>query len=131
MKSRESSVLNIRQSIINLTKQEGFNEIRQSHSFFYTSDYLAAAAQVSPHCEIPCGIYDDQARITLLKEHITTIEKSMDQIEELQSKQDKDYNQLVRWIVNKEDHAEKLMGIVTQYFMTQRIKPAQPYPRIG
>ena len=31
-------------------------------------------------------------------------------------------NQLVRWIMNKEDHANQLQEIVTQYFMTQRIK---------
>ena len=31
------------------------------------------------HCEIPCGIYNDKMRIDMIKEHITTIEKSMNQ----------------------------------------------------
>ncbi|MFC1833091.1 superoxide dismutase [Ni] [Thermodesulfobacteriota bacterium] len=31
-------------------------------------------------------------------------------------------NQLVRWVTNKEAHANELQHIVTQYFMTQRIK---------
>lgn len=75
------------------------------------------------HCEIPCGIYHDELRFDLMEEHIQTIEKSMAQIEELSAAGDKNYNQLVRWITNKEDHADKLMEIVTQYFMTQRIKP--------
>ncbi len=75
------------------------------------------------HCEIPCGIYDDQMRYNMLKEHITTIEKSMTQIEELSKEGDKNYNQLVRWVVNKENHATMFMDIVTQYFLTQRIKP--------
>ena len=35
------------------------------------------------HCEIPCGIYDDEMRIKMLAEHVTTIEKSMAQIQEL------------------------------------------------
>jgi len=78
---------------------------------------------VNAHCEIPCGIYDDPVRITLLHEHITTIEKSMKQISELSQAKDKNYNQLVRWINNKEAHADMFMHIVTQYFMTQRIKP--------
>ena len=39
---------------------------------------------LSAHCEIPCGIYGDKMRIHMLKEHITTIEKSMKQIAELQ-----------------------------------------------
>ncbi len=34
----------------------------------------------------------------------------------------KNANQLVRWVTNKEKHAELLQEIVTQYFMTQRIK---------
>ena len=74
------------------------------------------------HCEIPCGIYDDHMRIHMLAEHITTIEKSMKQIHKLKADQPVNYNQLVRWIMNKEDHANQLQEIVTQYFMTQRIK---------
>lgn len=85
---------------------------------------LALAGSARSHCEIPCGIYDDRVRITLLKEDITTIEKSMDQIVALSAEADKNFNQLVRWITNKEEHADKLMEIVTQYFMTQRMKPA-------
>ncbi len=83
-------------------------------------------ATASSHCEIPCGIYDDQARIKLLNEHITTIEKSMDQIVTLSAEGEKNYNQLIRWVNNKEEHANKFMEIVTQYFMTQRIKPVDP-----
>ena len=78
--------------------------------------------RASAHCEIPCGIYDDDARITLLNEHIATIEKSMKQIEAL-SAEGGNQNQLTRWIMNKEDHANQLQEIVTQYFMTQRVKP--------
>ncbi|MFB0526467.1 MAG: superoxide dismutase [Ni], partial [bacterium] len=32
-------------------------------------------------------------------------------------------NQLVRWIDNKEQHAQEIQFIVYQYFMTQRVKP--------
>lgn len=78
--------------------------------------------QAKAHCEIPCGIYGDSVRVVLLYEHISTIEKSMNMINEL-SKQDKpDYNQLVRWVVNKEEHAKKIQDIVSQYFLHQRIK---------
>jgi nickel superoxide dismutase len=80
------------------------------------------SVNASAHCEIPCGIYDDQMRINLIKEHITTIEKSMIQIMKLEKETHHHSNQLVRWIMNKEDHADKLQEIVSQYFMTQRIK---------
>jgi len=87
---------------------------------------LAACVLVStaawPHCEIPCGIYGDDLRFSLIEEHITTIEKSMQQIVEL-SGDVQNANQRVRWIDNKEHHADQIREIVTQYFMTQRLKP--------
>jgi nickel superoxide dismutase len=76
------------------------------------------------HCEVPCGIYGDKTRIALLREHITTVEKSMKMIAELGAADEINYNQLIRWTNNKEKHAEEIQHIVWQYFMTQRIKPA-------
>jgi len=78
------------------------------------------------HCEIPCGIYGDSLRIEQIEEHIRTIEKSMNQIKMLSQQGDKNYNQLVRWITNKEEHAKKIQDIVSQYFLHQRIKPVEP-----
>jgi len=86
------------------------------------SFFLLLVSQVFAHCEIPCGIYDDQMRINMLLEDITTIEKSMNQIKELEKEESHNSNQLIRWVMNKEKHADKLQEIVTQYFMTQRIK---------
>jgi len=83
---------------------------------------LFIASFAAAHCEIPCGIYDDEARMGLLAEHITTMEKSMKTITDLQNTQPLNYNQLVRWIMNKENHADAFQKIVSQYFMTQRIK---------
>lgn len=84
---------------------------------------LLISVQSFAHCEIPCGIYNDELRIALLKEHFTTIEKSMLKIEELQKAENIDYNQLVRWVNNKDEHANKVQEIVYQYFLNQRIKP--------
>jgi len=80
----------------------------------------------SAHCEVPCGIYDDELRIELIKEHIQTIEKSMSQINEIQNSESINYNQLVRWINTKEKHAELIQEIAEQYFLTQRVKFAEP-----
>ena len=81
------------------------------------------APSVGAHCEIPCGIYDDRARAHLIAEHAGTIEKSMQQILTLQKSETLNNNQLVRWVMNKESHADQIQEIVAQYFMTQRIKP--------
>ena len=92
---------------------------------FWISSALVFHPAARAHCEVPCGIYGDQLRFSLLSEHISTIEKSMIQIEELQKKQTKDHNQIVRWVEAKDAHAQKIQHIVHQYFMTQRIKPVE------
>ena len=85
--------------------------------------FTVLVSTASAHCEIPCGIYDDQARINMILEHIATIEKSMKQIKSLEKEKSPNFNQLVRWIMNKEHHATEIQTIVAQYFLTQRIKP--------
>ena len=78
------------------------------------------------HCQIPCGIYDDEARFGEIAEHITTIEKSMKEIERLSAEAKPNMNQIVRWVNNKELHADELSEIATYYFMAQRVKlPAE------
>ena len=88
--------------------------------------FISTAVFVSifySHCQITFGIYNDPARLDELSEHILTIEKAMKLITEL-SKQDKsNMNQIVRWVQNKDEHADELSHIVTYYFMAQRVKP--------
>jgi len=91
--------------------------------FLVLSAILLSATLAAAHCEVPCGIYDDQLRADLIAEHATTVEKSMKKITKLSSASPVNYNQLVRWVNNKDEHAEKVQHIVWQYFMTQRIKP--------
>ena len=91
---------------------------------------LCAAAligfRVYAHCEIPCGIYDDPMRMKMIHEHISTIAKSVHEIGHLEEAEKPNANQLTRWIINKDDHANQLQDIVTRYFMTQRLKPLSP-----
>ncbi|RJP62278.1 MAG: superoxide dismutase [Candidatus Auribacter fodinae] len=85
------------------------------------STVIIIASAIS-HCQIPCGIYDDSMRFAMMREHCDTLEKSMNQINELSSAQPANYNQLVRWVNNKEQHADYLIDIITDYFMLQRVK---------
>ncbi|MDY6856715.1 MAG: superoxide dismutase [Ni] [Thermodesulfobacteriota bacterium] len=93
------------------------------HALVIFSFLFVFLAKASAHCEIPCGIYDDEMRINMMNEHIDTIEKSINQIMRIEEEKQKNFNQLIRWVVNKERHANALQNIVSQYFMTQRIKP--------
>jgi len=83
------------------------------------------ASKALSHCQIPCGIYGDSTRFSLMAEHITTIEKAMKAIVDLSSQEKPNYNQMVRWVQNKDHHANELSEIITYYFMAQRIKPPQ------
>ncbi len=79
---------------------------------------------VYSHCQIPCGIYNDEARFEMIAENITTIEKSMKSITELSGQDKPEMNQVVRWVQNKDAHADEMSHIITYYFMAQRVKPA-------
>jgi nickel superoxide dismutase len=100
--------------------------------FAVVSIISISAPKLMAHCEVPCGIYGDEIRIALIREHIDTVERSMKMIKSLTNKKqickmedgpDMNFNQIVRWVNNKEKHAEEIQHIVHQYFMTQRIKP--------
>lgn len=78
-------------------------------------------ALVGAHCEIPCGIYGDEGRFAALLEDVDTIEKSMNEIDKLSGESEKNDNQIVRWVINKEHHADHIRDVVAQYFLAQRI----------
>lgn len=78
--------------------------------------------RANAHCQVPCGIYGDEARFTEMEEHLATVTKAMAQITELSADPKANQNQLVRWVVNKESHAQKIQDIVAEYFLAQRIK---------
>ena len=78
------------------------------------------------HCQIPCGIYNDHARVQSMLEDAATVEKSAKLIAELSVKSDaQSKNQLTRWVMNKEKHAQNIISTISDYFLTQRVKPEQ------
>lgn len=105
---------------------EKSKKLKMSVGFVLVLLVGGVVTQVYSHCQIPCGIYDDDARLKEIAEHITTIEKGMKQIEELSQSDPRNMNQIVRWVSNKDDHADELGEIVTYYFMAQRVIPAAP-----
>ena len=60
--------------------------------------WLTQAPRAEAHCQVPCGIYDDPARIAQLLEDATTIEKAIAQLNELAGAHEaKGMNQAIRW----------------------------------
>jgi nickel superoxide dismutase len=74
------------------------------------------------HCQVPCGIYGDTMRIDMLMEDAATIEKGMAAIVAFEAEAKPSINQMVRWTVTKDDHAQKIQDQVSAYWLAQRIK---------
>ena len=78
---------------------------------------------IYPHCQVPCGIYEDAIRIYQIKEDFNTIKKAMFNIKELSKKDNPlSLNQATRWISTKEEHATQIQNRISDYFLVQRIK---------
>merc|ERR1712159_987368 len=75
-------------------------------------------------CQVPCGIFDDPGFVAELKEACATIKKAMVQINELSASLDAlKINQMTRWVLTKEEHAGKIVSLMSEYSLCQRVKP--------
>jgi len=75
------------------------------------------------HCQVPCGIFDDPRVVAEVKEDCATIRKAMVQIGELSATSSaQNFNQMVRWANTKEDHCKKIIELVSNYCLCQRVK---------
>ena len=87
---------------------------------------ISFSQKAQAHCQIPCGIYDDHARVESMLEDVATIWKAVTLINELAGQTDpQSMNQIVRWVVNKEQHAQNIIDSISDYFLTQRVKASQ------
>ena len=59
-------------------------------------------------------------------EDAATTRKSVKLIAELSGKSDaQSNNQIVRWVMNKENHAQNVISSISDYFLTQRVNSKQ------
>lgn len=87
---------------------------------------LFSAHSASAHCQVPCGIYDDHAKVDALVQDADTVIKAGNMIADLTGKSDaQSHQQLVRWVNNKESHAQAVISAIADYFLTQRINAGQ------
>lgn len=87
---------------------------------------LSAPSMTYAHCQVPCGIYDDHMRVQSMMEDAATVEKAVKMMQELAGKTDvQSQNQMVRWVMNKESHSQKIIETISDYFLTQRVKTSQ------
>lgn len=84
--------------------------------------FTLSLGQLSAHCQIPCGIYGDDVVFGELMTDVETIEKAMKEVIRLGAEESPNYHQLVRWVTNKEAHAQNIQDVMSAYFLAQRIK---------
>merc|ERR1712071_383497 len=66
----------------------------------------------------------DPKLVADVKEAIATIKKAMVQINELSATMNAlNINQMTRWINTKEEHAGKIITLMSEYCLCQRVKP--------
>jgi len=77
------------------------------------------------HCQVPCGIFDDPKLVLEVKEACATIRKAMTQVGELSAAglTAQSINQITRWVNTKEEHASKIISLMSDYCLCQRVKP--------
>lgn len=87
---------------------------------------FTATQTAEAHCQVPCGIYNDSARVESMLEDAATVTKATKMLSELADKTDaQSINQSTRWVLNKEKHAQSIIDTISDYYLTQRVKPSQ------
>jgi len=81
-----------------------------------------APATISAHCQVPCGIFDNNNVISKMHTDFETIEKASAQIIELSKDSAANIHQITRWVMVKEAHAQALQETVSNYFLAQILK---------
>ena len=87
---------------------------------------LLTNTSADAHCQVPCGIYDDGARISAMRENATSIRKAMTEISTTMGAGTVvAFNQATRWVIEKDRSATAIQEIAADYFLTQRVKAAE------
>lgn len=84
---------------------------------------LIAPFTLAAHCQMPCGIYDDQMVYDKITEYYLTMFKAVKTLEHNELKNVDDYNKLVRWIALKDKMSDQTAELLTTYFLQQKLKP--------
>jgi ubiquitin len=76
------------------------------------------------HCQVPCGIFDDPAMVAEMEQDAATIRKAMVQHTDLHAggADAQAMNQMMRWVMAKEEHCSKIITRVADYCLCQRVK---------
>ncbi len=86
---------------------------------------LLGLGQLSAHCQMPCGIYDDQMVYDQINQYYLTMFKGVKALENNKFQTDEDKNHFVRWVMTKDRLSDEVAMMITTYFLQQKILPIE------
>lgn len=123
-----------RRTLTTTATTAGRHHLVASAATAFAAVVLVTAATTPPriahsHCQVPCGIFDDPAVVREIHQCVRTIREAMVRTQALTSQvtgrdEPAALNQAVRWITVKEEHASRIIRLVTEYCLCQRVKPS-------
>jgi len=84
---------------------------------------FSLTSSLSAHCQMPCGIYNDQMMYDQVNQFYLTAFKAVKALEHNEFTTDEDKNQFVRWVMTKERLCNETAMLLTTYFFQQKIMP--------
>jgi len=84
---------------------------------------LLGQAPLNAHCQMPCGIYNDQMVYDQVNQFYKTVYKGVMAMKNNKLETVEDKNQFVRWVMTKERLCNETAEIITKFFLQQKLKP--------
>lgn len=85
--------------------------------------FVLFSSQLSAHCQMPCGIYDDQLVYDQVDQYYLTMYKAVSALKNSKFETLHDRNQYIRWVMLKNEESDTTAKILTTYFLQQKITP--------
>jgi nickel superoxide dismutase len=79
---------------------------------------------LNAHCQMPCGIYNDQMIYDQVDQYFETMAKAVHYLKNHNSNNLQDKNQFVRWILTKEKESDEVARTLTTFFLQQKVSPS-------
>lgn len=80
-----------------------------------------ASPRLEAHCQMPCGIYDDNLVFGEMRQCLATMAKAVTEISSHDMNSPSSINQTIRWVGKKDWHSDRFSEDVAEYFLKQRI----------
>lgn len=93
--------------------------------------FLGVLAVVCPmstlmgHCQMPCGIYHDDIVYDQIDQYIETMVKAVSKIKDSKFTTPFEHNELIRWVMTKDNMSNQTAELIMTYFLQQKIKPGE------